>query len=86
MSTQLAFRPLFAAALLLFAGQAAHAQLTDQTQTPNIEGAGIFKSLDQQIGAGVGDWLTPDSSSYIITRDPVARRSRASTSSTRAQC
>lgn len=56
--------------LLLFAGQVAHAQMTDQTQTPNVEGAGIFKSLDQQIGAGVGDWLTPDSSAYIILRDP----------------
>lgn len=56
--------------LLLFAGQAAHAQMTDQTQTPNAEGAGIFKSLDQQIGAGVGDPLTPDSSAYLILRDP----------------
>ena len=33
----------------------ADAQLTDQTQTPNAENAGIFKSLDQQIGAGVGN-------------------------------
>jgi hypothetical protein len=48
----------------------AHAQLTDQTQTPNAEGAGIVKSLEQQIGAGVGDSLTPDSSTYIILRDP----------------
>jgi hypothetical protein len=70
MSIRLAFRPRLAAALLLFAGQAAHAQLTDQTQTPNVEGAGIFKSLEQQIGAGVGDSLTPDSSTYIILRDP----------------
>jgi hypothetical protein len=70
MSTRLAFRPRLAAALLLFAAQAAHAQMTDQTQTPNAEGAGIFKSLEQQIGAGVGDSLTPDSSTYIILRDP----------------
>ena len=49
---------------------AAQAQLTDQTQTPNLEGAGIFKSLEQQIGAGVGDVMTPQSSTYIIARDP----------------
>lgn len=46
------------------------AQLTDQTQTPNSEGFGIFKSLEQQIGAGVGNALTPNSSTYIILRDP----------------
>lgn len=69
MSTRLAFRPRLVA-VLLFAGYAAHAQMTDQTQTPNAEGAGIFKSLDQEIGAGVGDSLTPDSSTYIILRDP----------------
>ena len=70
MSTRWDFRPRFVAVLLLFAGPAAQAQMTDQTQTPNVEGAGIHKSLDQQIGAGVGDWTTPDSSSYIIARDP----------------
>ncbi|MGH8174637.1 MAG: di-heme oxidoredictase family protein, partial [Steroidobacter sp.] len=62
-----------ACALLIVAplfASTAHAQLTDQTQTPNIEGAGIFKSLDQQIGAGVGDLMTPNSSAYIIARDP----------------
>ena len=32
----------------------AQAQLTDLTQTPNQEGAGIVKSPEQQIGAGVG--------------------------------
>jgi hypothetical protein len=58
-----------AAALIGFA-QLAHGQLTDQTQTPNVEGAGIFKSLDQQIGAGVGDYMTPGSSTFIIMRDP----------------
>jgi len=58
------------AALFLFSVPIAHAQLTDQTQTPNTERAGIVKSLDQQIGAGVGNALTPDSSTYIILRDP----------------
>ncbi|MGB5133075.1 MAG: hypothetical protein WBO00_10690, partial [Steroidobacteraceae bacterium] len=56
--------------LALFGAPCAQAQLTDQTQTPNAEHAGIFKSLDQQIGAGVGDALTPGSSTYIIARDP----------------
>ena len=50
--------------------QNANAQLTDQTQTPNIERAGIFKSLQEQIGAGVGNSMTPGSSTFIIMRDP----------------
>lgn len=69
MSSSLTKRLLAAVGLLLL-GASAQAQLTDQTQTPNLEGAGIFKSLDQQIGAGVGDLLTPGSSTYIIARDP----------------
>jgi hypothetical protein len=48
----------------------AQAQLTDLTQTPNQEGAGIVKSLEQQIGAGVGNSTTPNSSTYIMLRDP----------------
>jgi len=48
----------------------AHAQETDITQTPNNEQAGIKKTLEQQIGAGRGDINTPDSSLYIISRDP----------------
>jgi len=54
------------------------AQLTDQTQTPNAERAGIFKSLEEQIGAGVGNVNTPGSSSFIIARDPAraVRRGR----------
>ena len=48
----------------------AQAQETDITQTPNNEQAGIQKSLQQQIGAGRGDINTPDSSLYIIGRDP----------------
>jgi Di-haem oxidoreductase, putative peroxidase len=46
------------------------AQLTDITQTPNRENAGIRKSLEEQIGAGRGDGTTPDSSLFIIHRDP----------------
>ncbi len=67
--------PLLIAALFAFP---AGAQLTDQTQTPNAEHAGIFKSLEQQIGNGVGNVMTPDSSSYMIARDPAraVRRGR----------
>jgi mono/diheme cytochrome c family protein len=46
------------------------AQLPDKTRTPNVANDGIAKSLEQQIGAGRGDWMTPDSSSFIIARDP----------------
>jgi hypothetical protein len=56
--------------LTLLGATGAEAQLTDQTQTPNAEHAGIFKSLDQQVGAGVGNMMTPGSSTYIIQRDP----------------
>ncbi|GJL54914.1 MAG: hypothetical protein NPIRA02_20460 [Nitrospirales bacterium] len=47
-----------------------HAQETDITQTPNAVNAGIQKSLQDQIGAGRGDLNTPNSSLYIINRDP----------------
>jgi mono/diheme cytochrome c family protein len=62
-------------ALSLFVGLAvlvpsARGQMIDKTQAPNAANDGINKSLDQQIGAGRGDWMTPDSSSFIINRDP----------------
>lgn len=46
------------------------AQLIDKTKAPNTADEGINKSLLQEIGAGRGDWKTPDSSSFIIARDP----------------
>jgi len=46
------------------------AQLTDQTQAPNTAKAGIAKSLQDEVGAGRGDLLTPNSSIFIINRDP----------------
>jgi Di-haem oxidoreductase, putative peroxidase len=49
---------------------AADAQLTDITQTPNTANAGIQKSLEEQIGAGRGDVMTPDASLFLIRRDP----------------
>ncbi len=45
-------------------------QLPDRTQAPNAAEAGIGLSLADQIGAGRGDWFTPDSSDYLIARDP----------------
>ncbi|MGV6806386.1 MAG: di-heme oxidoredictase family protein, partial [bacterium] len=48
----------------------AHAELNDLTQTPNTVNEGIAKSLTEQIGLGRGDLDTPDSSMYIIKRDP----------------
>ena len=49
----------------------AHAQLTDTTQTnPTVPGGAIGKSLEEQIGAGRGDAVTPGSSIYLIRRDP----------------
>src|SRR5262245_36978551 len=48
----------------------ASAQLTDMTQTPNTANSGIKKSLAQQVGAGRGSATTPDSSRFIVQRDP----------------
>jgi len=56
----------------------ARAQLTDQTQTPNSAEEGIALSLEDQIGVGQGDENTPNSSTFIIRRDPAraVRRGR----------
>ena len=70
MSSLRQFGQLAPALLALFVAAEAAGQLTDQTQTPNVERAGIFKSLEQQVGNGVGNLMTPDSSAYIIARDP----------------
>jgi cytochrome c553 len=56
--------------LAIVLSMGASAQESDLTQTPNAIGAGIYKSLDEQIGAGRGDILTPDSSGFLIARDP----------------
>ncbi|HEV7522742.1 MAG TPA: thiol oxidoreductase-like protein, partial [Candidatus Angelobacter sp.] len=50
--------------------QVAHAQLIDNNQAPNTAKAGINKSLANEIGPGRGDLMTPNSSLFIITRDP----------------
>src|SRR5207253_3898205 len=46
------------------------AQLTDRTLAPNTAQAGIAKSLQGETGAGRGDAQTPNSSIFIIRRDP----------------
>ncbi len=60
----------FAIALVLCFPVLAFAQLNDVTQTPNTENVGIKKSLSEQVGAGQGDIMTPDSSAFIASRDP----------------
>lgn len=57
-------------AIAVFRQRSAFAQLNDRTQNPNVANFGIAKSLTEQIGNGTGDWSTPDSSSFIIARDP----------------
>ena len=56
-------------ALVLLAG-GLRAQLLDKTQAPNTAGEGINKSLAQEVGTGRGTLLVPDSSAFIIGRDP----------------
>jgi hypothetical protein len=48
----------------------AQAQLIDQTKAPNAAHEGIAKSLQDEIGAGRGDLNTPNSSLFLINRDP----------------
>ena len=48
----------------------ADAQESDIHRTPNNVAEGIKKSLEEQIGSGRGDIFTPDSSRYLIARDP----------------
>ncbi|MFN7947757.1 MAG: di-heme oxidoredictase family protein [Blastocatellia bacterium] len=45
-------------------------QLVDKTRSPNTADSGIAKSLAEEIGAGRGDQVTPDSSAFMIARDP----------------
>ena len=57
-------------AVVLWMAPTGHAQLPDKTVTPNAADVGINKSFSQQAGSGRGDVMTPDSSSFIIARDP----------------
>jgi hypothetical protein len=65
---------LFAAGM----ASSANAQLIDRTLAPNVANEGVAKSFAQEIGAGRGNVNTPDSSLFIIARDPAraVRRGR----------
>jgi hypothetical protein len=62
----------FTAVISLILPLPLHSQLIDYTQAGpgNIANEGIRKSLEQQVGAGRGTINTPDSSLFIINRDP----------------
>ncbi|HVM94625.1 MAG TPA: di-heme oxidoredictase family protein [Terriglobales bacterium] len=60
----------FLAVAILLSAAFMRAQLIDNTQAPNTAKAGINKSLSDEIGAGRGDLMTPQSSIFIINRDP----------------
>jgi Di-haem oxidoreductase, putative peroxidase len=59
-----------AGVVLALASADAFAQLVDRTQSPNPENEGIAKTLGEQVAAGVGNVNTPNSSIFIIKRDP----------------
>lgn len=68
--TKLVIATLAFGGIALWLGSTALAQLIDRTKNPNAINAGIAKSFSQQAGAGRGDMMTPDSSMFIIKRDP----------------
>src|SRR5262245_1089266 len=78
MKRRLLRRARMLALVLVLSYAPALAQQIDRTQNPNNANAGIAKSLAEQIGAGRGDVNTPDSSAFIIARDPAraVRRGR----------
>src|SRR6478735_5755179 len=57
-------------AVCMIQASVAHAQLVDNTLAPNTAKSGINKSLASEIGPGRGDVMTPNSSLFIINRDP----------------
>lgn len=61
---------VFCLAVCMIQASVAHAQLVDNTLAPNTANAGINKSLASEIGPGRGDLMTPNSSLFIISRDP----------------
>ena len=67
---KLSMLAVFFGAIACWYGAVSFAQLIDRTKNPNTINAGIAKSLSQQAGAGRGDIMTPDSSTFIIKRDP----------------
>src|SRR3569832_2436774 len=64
------FLSILTLAIVFWERDSALAQMNDRTLNPNVANFGIAKSLTEQIGEGTGNWTTPDSSSFIIARDP----------------
>jgi mono/diheme cytochrome c family protein len=64
------FTLLSFAIVIVWLTRVSHAQLPDKTVTPNASGTGIAKSFSQEAGVGRGNITTPDSSAFIIARDP----------------
>ena len=58
------------AATIALAALPCAGQMIDRTKAPNVLNEGIAKSFAAEIGVGRGDWNTPDSSSFLINRDP----------------
>lgn len=56
--------------LALFSSPCLQAQLIDRTLAPNVANEGVAKSFTAEVGAGRGDQMTPNSSAFIIARDP----------------
>jgi Di-haem oxidoreductase, putative peroxidase len=56
--------------LALLVAPIARAQLVDNNLAPNTAKAGINKSFADEVGPGRGDVMTPNSSLFIINRDP----------------
>src|SRR5215472_8900214 len=65
-----AFRITLVVLFAVFAAPAVLGQMIDNNQAPNTAKAGINKSLADEIGPGRGDLMTPNSSLFIINRDP----------------
>ena len=61
---------VFGLSVFMILASAARAQLVDNNLAPNTAKAGINKSLADEIGPGRGDIMTPNSSLFIINRDP----------------
>lgn len=68
----------FSAFVLLVLSVPANAQLIDKHRWPNLANEGITKSYAEEIGTGRGSDQQPDSSLFIIRRDPfrAVRRGR----------
>ena len=70
MRTEISVLKLLVLASAVLAAAGARGQTIDRTTAPNAINAGIAKSREEEIGAGRGDTSTPDSSAFIIARDP----------------